>query len=139
MLKGMAPGMADLNAVAIKFVTERHLATLSLPRKQRGIHVTPVGFTWDAKSRTARVITWEGAYKLRLVAEGCRATICQVDGRHWLSLEGAAAVVSDRDRCLDAERRYTDRYQSPRRTGEGRRVIEISVDRVTGSSEMRSN
>ncbi|MFV1989273.1 MAG: pyridoxamine 5'-phosphate oxidase family protein [Acidimicrobiales bacterium] len=134
----MAPGKAALNRFATNFVTERHLATLSLPRDEGGIHVTPVGFTWDAEAGVARVITWENAYKLRLVGDKCRATICQVDGRHWLSIEGTATVVSDQGRCVDAERRYTQRYQPPRRTGDGRRVIEISVDRVIGSSEMHT-
>ena len=58
--------------------------------------------------------------------------MCQVDGRHWLSFEGPARVLTDRESVADAELRYAARYRVPRENPE-RVVIEIAVDRVLGN------
>ena len=58
--------------------------------------------------------------------------VCQVDGRHWLSFEGQARVLTDRASVADAEQRYAARYRVPRENPE-RVVIEIAVDRVLGN------
>lgn len=134
----MAPEPVLLSGEALEFVTERHLATLSLLRPDGSIHVTPIGFTWDTESGLARVITWFDSYKVTLAAiSDARATICQVDGGRWLSLEGEVSVAKGPETCADAEQRYTERYQPPRKSGEGRRVIEIAVSRVLCSSGLK--
>lgn len=158
----------DLPPEALAFLTERHLATLSIPRQGRSPHVTPVGFTWDADAAMARVITFADAHKVKLIqnltqkaeagkaveggkkaeagklAEAGRAVeggemaqvaqvaLCQVDGGRWLALEGEARVHSEKSRCAEGVRRYAERYRTPKDRGDDRRVIEISVQRVSG-------
>ena len=70
---------------------------------------------------------------MRNAEPGCRAVLCQVDGRRWLSLEGEATVVRRADAVTDAERRYAERYRQPRPNPQ-RVVLVVSVDRVTGDS-----
>ena len=94
--------------------------------------MTPVGFTWDTESLVARVITSRPSQKAVNAARGARAAVCQVDGRHWLTLEGVARVVEDAPTVADAERRYAARYREPRPNPQ-RVVIEIVVDRVLGN------
>lgn len=128
----MSTPPADLSAAALEFVAVRHLATLTTIRRDGTPHVVPVGFTWDAEALVARVITSGTSLKARNAAAGCRAVLCQVDGRHWLSFEGPARVLTDRESVADAERRYAARYRVPRENPE-RVVIEVAVDRVLGN------
>ena len=128
--------MTTLTPAATEFVTARHLATLSSVRPDGSPHVVPVGFTWDETASLVRVITDGASYKARLAARGGRVAVCQVDGRHWLSLEGTVAVSNDPVRVADAERRYAARYRTPRENPT-RVVLEIAVDRVLASSSMR--
>jgi len=116
------------------FVTERHLATLTLLRPDGAPHVTPVGFTFDAEAGLVRVITWNGSQKARLLdaAGGGRAAVCSVDGGRWITFEGHAVVSGDPMRTAEAVRRYGERYQPPKDRGPDRRVIEITIDRVLG-------
>ena len=116
------------------FMTERHLATLSVPRPDGAPHVTPVGFTWDGEAGLARVITFAGAAKVRLLeaAGPVEVTLCQVDGGRWLALEGTAVVTADPSRCVEGLSRYARRYRPPSDRGADRRVIEIEVARITG-------
>ncbi len=96
-----------------------------------------VGFTYDPQSRIARVITSDGTVKVRNAERTgpggarSRAAICQVDGRRWLTLEGAAAVSRDRADVTDAELRYAARYRIPR-INPHRVVLTIAVDRILG-------
>ncbi|MFB9834807.1 PPOX class F420-dependent oxidoreductase [Actinoallomurus acaciae] len=126
-----------LSAEATEFLRERHLATLSSLRADGSPHVVPVGFTWDADRRLARVITDGGSVKARLAADGGRVALCQVEGRRWLTLEGTSAVSSDPARVSEAVARYAERYRTPRENPT-RVVIEIAVDRVLGSSGLLS-
>src|SRR3954468_6784646 len=48
---------ADPGPDVLAFLTERHLATLPTLRPDGSPHVVPVGLTYDAATRTARVIT----------------------------------------------------------------------------------
>lgn len=116
------------------FMTERHLATLSVPRPDGAPHVTPVGFTWDGDSGLARIITFAGAAKVHLLetAGELPVTVCQVDGGRWLALEGTATVTADPARCADGVSRYARRYRPPSERGADRRVIEVAVTRVMG-------
>ena len=124
----------ELPSAAELFMIERHLATLSVPRPDGAPHVTPVGFTWDAEAGLARVITFAGARKVRLLedAGAVQVTLCQVDGGRWLALEGTAVVTADPERCAEGVSRYARRYRPPTDRGADRRIIEVAVTRVTG-------
>jgi len=118
----------------LTFLTERHLATLTTLRADGSPHVVPVGFTYDAATRTARVITSGTSAKAGHVRSGQRrVAVCQVDGRRWLTLEGTAEVRDDAASVADAERRYAVRYRQPRENP-ARVVLEISVDRILGNA-----
>jgi F420H(2)-dependent biliverdin reductase len=54
----------------LAFLTERHLATLTTLRADGTPHVVPVGVTYDAATRTARVITSGGSAKARHIRDG---------------------------------------------------------------------
>ena len=126
--------MIELTSEMAVFVAERHLSSLTLVRADGTPHVTPVGFTWDAEAGLARVITWNGSVKARLLGRQgpLRAALCQVDGGRWCTLEGEASVTADPDRCAAGVARYTERYGAPRDRGADRRVIELSVSRMLG-------
>jgi len=121
-----------LSDEALAFLTERHLATLTTLRSDGSPHVVPVGFTWDGDARVVRVITSGSSQKARNAARGGRAVVCQVEGRHWLALEGPARVLTDADSVADAVERYAVRYRQPRVNPE-RVVVEIAVDRILGN------
>jgi PPOX class probable F420-dependent enzyme len=123
---------AALSPAALDFLATRHLATLTTLRPDGTPHVVPVGFTWDPEHRLARVITSASSRKARNAAAGCRAVLCQVDGRHWLSLEGRARVRTSPEDVREAEQRYAARYRVPRANPE-RVVIVVEVDRVLGN------
>lgn len=128
----MAIEPASLSPAALEFLTARHLATLTTLRSDGSPHVVPVGFTWDAEKLVVRVITSGRSRKARHAAAGRRAVVCQVDGRHWLTLEGASRVLAGPVEVQDAVERYAVRYRQPRPNPE-RVVIEIAVDRVLGN------
>jgi PPOX class probable F420-dependent enzyme len=127
----------QLSPGVLEFLTDRHLASLSTLRGDGSPHVIAVGFTYDPQSRIARVITSDGTVKVRNAERTgpggarSRAAICQVDGRRWLTLEGAAAVSRDRADVTDAELRYAARYRIPR-INPRRVVLTIAVDRMLG-------
>jgi hypothetical protein len=84
----------------------------------------------------ARVITSGGSRKARHVlaagAAGLPVAVCQVDGRRWSTLEGRAVVRREPSAVSDAERRYAERYRTPRVNPE-RVVIEIQITRAMGT------
>lgn len=123
----------NLPAEVIRFLTDRHLATLMTQGKDGGPHLTPAGLTYDPERRLARVITRRGSVKARNVAlqPGQQVAVCQFDGGRWLTLYGRATVSDDRDRVVEAVNRYRDRYRPPAERSD-RVVIEIEVDRVVG-------
>lgn len=128
----MAMHPDDLTAEARAFLAARHLATLTTLRTDGTPHVVPVGFTWDADERVARVITDGATLKARNAARGGRAALCQVDGASWLTLEGTTRVSADPDEVADAVRRYSGRYRVPRENPT-RVVVLVAVDRVLGT------
>ncbi len=125
----------DLPDGVTAFLTERHLATLTVVRDDGTPQVTPVGVTWDGEAGLARVITWSGAIKARLLADrpGSPVAVCQVAGRYWLTLSGRATVTDDPERVAEAVARYRQRYRPPKERTD-RVVIEIEVDRMVGSA-----
>ncbi|RAO06997.1 uncharacterized protein ONO23_04820 [Micromonospora noduli] len=120
----------------VAFCAERHLATLTTVRADGTPHVVPVGVTLDPAAGLARVITSGASRKARQVAAagaaGAAVAVCHVDGRRWLTIEGRAVLRSDPAAVAEAERRYAERYRTPRPNPE-RVVIEISVTRLLGS------
>lgn len=125
---------ADLPAHVEAFLTERHLATLTLQRRDGRPHVTPVGFTFDQRSGLARVITWSDSWKNKHVVRtpGQDVAICQVDGGQWLTLYGTAVATLDPDRAAEGVRRYAERYRQPK-DRDDRVVIEVTVTDVVGT------
>lgn len=121
-----------LDARVAGFLAERHLATLTTARADGSPHVVPVGFTWDADARLARVITGGDSRKARNAVGGGRAALCQVDHRRWLTLEGTVRLVTDPAAVSDAVARYGVRYRVPRENPQ-RVVLEIAVDKVMGN------
>ena len=129
----MATDPAELGPPARAFLTERHLATFTTLRRDGSPHVVPVGFTWDAQTLLARVISSRGSAKVQQARAGRRAALSQVDGRRWLTLEGVTEVLEDPASVRDAEQRYAVRYRVPRPNPE-RVVVVLRVDRVLGGS-----
>ena len=130
----MAHDLDDLGPDLLAFLAERHLATLTTLRGDGTPHVVPVGVTYDPDARLARVITSGTSAKARHVREGqTRVAVCQVEGRRWVTIEGSATVREDRESVAEAERRYAERYRTPRENP-ARVVIEIGVDRILGNA-----
>jgi F420H(2)-dependent biliverdin reductase len=124
---------AALPPAAVEFLRERHLGTLTTLRRDGSPHTVPVGFTWDEEALVARVIASRGSAKVRQARAGRPASLCQVDRRRWLTLEGRTHVLEDRESVRDAEERYAVRYRVPRPNPE-RVVVVLEVARVLGGS-----
>ena len=129
----------DLGALptgVLDFLTERHLATLTTLRPDGSPHVVPVGFTYDASARIARVITSGESVKARNAGRPrAVAAICQVDGARWLTVGGPVRVDRDPVAIADAVDRYARRYRQPR-VNPLRVALIIEVDRMLGSSRL---
>ncbi|WP_459546847.1 pyridoxamine 5'-phosphate oxidase family protein [Nocardia sp. X0981] len=125
----MALSTVELSPAAVEFLTERHLATLTTLRADGTPHVVPVGFTWDGDAGLVRVITSGDSVKARNARRSGYAAVGQVDGRRWLTLEGRAVVLDDPAAVREAERRYAERYRTPRENP-ARVVLVIEVQRV---------
>jgi PPOX class probable F420-dependent enzyme len=132
----MSLDLRDLPADVVDFLTERHLATLTTLRRDGTPHVVPVGFTYDAGTRTARVITSGESVKARNAGRpGAVAAICQVDGARWLTVSGPVRVDDDPAVVADAVDRYAARYRQPR-VNPLRVALIMDVDRMLGSSRL---
>ena len=113
----MSLDLAALPTDVLDFLTERHLATLTTLRRDGSPHVVPVGFTYDAATRIARVITSGESVKARNAGRpGAVAAICQVDGARWLTVSGPVRV--DTDPGGDRRRRGPLRRALPATAGE---------------------
>lgn len=138
-VQGSEAVAVDLDALGAgfeQFWTERHLCTLSTVRPDGSVHVTPVGVTLDLEAGIARVICSRGSHKARQVVAagngGAAVAVCQVDGRHWSTLEGRAVLRDSPAEVAEAERRYAVRYRQPR-VNPQRVVLEITVTKVLGN------
>jgi PPOX class probable F420-dependent enzyme len=127
----MAHDIAALSPEVLKFLSERHLATLTTLRADGSPHVVPVGFSYDPTARLVRIITAAGSVKARNAARGGRAAVSQVDGPRWLTLEGTASLATSTAAVAEGEAAYAARYQAPRERAD-RVVIHIHVDKVMG-------
>lgn len=128
------PTLAFDDPDLIAFMEAYHLATLTTLRPDGTPHVVPVGVTYDAPTRSARVITFEGSKKVRnldAAGPGARVALCHVDGGHWVTLEGGARVTRDADEIADAVRRYSARYREPRENP-ARVAIVVELTRIMG-------
>lgn len=131
----MALDPDQLDDNVLRFLRERHLATLTTLREDGSPHVVAVGFSYDEDAKVARVITWATSQKAvnagRMQAAGQRAAVCQVDGGRWLALEGEVRLVTDVDGVRPGIEGYAERYQEPK-DRDDRAVVEIDVDRILG-------
>ncbi len=121
----------NLPPEAITFMTDRHLASLTTIRSDGSPHVVPVGFSYDSNDGIARVITFEGSQKVVNARRGGRAALCQIDGAHWITLEGEITAVTDAERVERAVDGYSQRYRTPQDRPD-RVALEIRIDRVLG-------
>ena len=121
----------------LTFLTDRHLATLTTLRGNGSPPVVPGGFTFDRAAALVRVITSDGSVNVRNAerrrtdGRPGRAAGCQLEGRHWLTLEGPCRISRVREDVTDAEHRYAQRYRIPR-VNPRRVVLLIAVDTVLG-------
>lgn len=125
------PTLADLTEDGRRFVSDRHLATLSTIGPTALIHAVAVGFT--VADGVVRIITGDGTQKVRNVERDGRATVAHVSGPQWLSIAGRAVIERDPAAVRRAEELYTERYRPPR-VNPKRVVIRIEPERVMGSS-----
>lgn len=128
--------VANRGEAFAEFWAERRVCTVSTLRPDGTPHVTPVGATLDAESGIVRVMCSRTSRKARNVLAAAEGTapvsVCQVDGRRWSALEGRAAVRDDVESVAEAERRYAQRYRTPRPNAQ-RIVLEIRITRVLGT------
>lgn len=126
---------AELTADGLRFVTDRHLATLSTVGPTGALHVVAVGFTHV--DGVVRIITGDGGQKVRNVERDPRASVAQVDGARWLSLAGPAVVERDAEAVAHAVALYAARYRQPRPNPQ-RVVIRIDVEQILASAGLRA-
>ena len=128
---------SEVNSALTEFLTERHLAILTLVRPDGRPHSTPIGFMWDEESEVVKIITWSGSLKTRLLEKGnLVGPIAQVDGGRWVTFEGSCSVSADPEVCKDAVERYARRYSPPKDRGADRRVITMTVSRILASNSL---
>lgn len=125
--------LASLNDDGLRFLSDRHLATLSTMARDGGIHVVAVGFT--VGGGVVRIITSGDSQKVRNVERDPRATVAQVAGARWLSIAGHATIERDADAVARAVALYAGRYRQPR-VNPKRLVIRIDPLRVMGSADL---
>lgn len=117
------------------FWEERHLATLTTLTSAGRPHTVPVAPVLDPDRRLLRILTSRTSQKVRNVRTSTSsswASICQVDGRRWCTLDGVAQVLSDRGAVADAEQRYARRFRVPRANPE-RVVLMITIESAMGN------
>ena len=129
------PGWDDFPQALLDFWTERRLCTLTTLGTDGRPHVVPVGVALDLERRCAWVITSGGSQKARDIERDGRVAACQVEGRHWSTLEGRATVLTAAEDVRRAEDCYARRYQQPRPNPE-RVAVRIEVDRFLASSAL---
>ncbi|MBD35567.1 MAG: PPOX class F420-dependent enzyme [Actinobacteria bacterium] len=128
---------SEVTSALTEFLTERHLAILTLVRPDGRPHSTPIGFMWDEESEVVKIITWSGSLKTRLLEKGkLVGSIAQVDGGRWVTFEGSCSVSADPEVCKDAVERYARRYSPPKDRGADRRVITMTVSRILASNSL---
>ena len=124
------------SAAFLDFWRERRLCTVSTVRPDGTPHVVPMGVVLDVEHDLAWAITSGQSRKARNIRaagpEGAPIAACQVDGRHWSTVEGRAVLLDDEASVREAEQRYAARYKVPRENPL-RVAVRISVTRVLGN------
>ena len=119
----------------LSFLDERHLTTLTTLSPDGRPHSVAIGFTYA--NGAVRILTDAGSQKVKNIERSKFASVCQVDGPRWLSLEGPAFVARDdatlRNAVAAFERRYRPTSDNPNRV-----IVTINVERVLGRSEQLS-
>ena len=118
----------------IAFWRERRLCTVTTLRPDGSPHTVPMGVVLDPEAQCAWAITSGTSRKAVNLRAGTdqRVSVCQVDGRHWSTLEGIAEVLDDPESVAEAVRRYAERYKQPR-VNPARVAIRIRLTRVLGN------
>ncbi len=120
----------------VAFWRERHLCTVTTPRPDGTLHVTPMGIVLDPEHRRAWGVTSRGSVKARNIAaggeDGVVVAIGSVDARWWASAEGRAVVSDDPEVVAEAESRYAERYRQPRPNPD-RVAVRVELTRLLGS------
>lgn len=115
-----------------EFYRPYRLATLTTLRSDGSPHTVPVAAVVDPAARTVRILTSRTSVKARNVLRGAtRVTLCEVDGPHWLTVEGQARVVTDPAAITDAVAAYARRFRPPRVNPE-RVIILVEPTRLIG-------
>lgn len=124
------------SAEFLDFWRERRLCTVSTVRPDGTPHVVPMGVVLDVEADVAWAITSGQSRKARNIRaagpEGAPIAACQVDGRHWSTVEGRAVLLDDEASVREAEQRYAARYKVPRENPL-RVAVRITVTRVLGN------
>lgn len=117
----------------LAFVSEYHLATLTIVRGDGRPHVTAVGFTYEPERALVRVITWRDSWKAKHVESlgSAKAAVCSVDGGRWLTFSGTATLTDAPDAIRQGVERYAARYRQPKERDD-RVVIELAVNKIVG-------
>ena len=126
--------MTPFSPALLEFLAERHLAVLVTQRPDGSPHAVPVGFTLHEGN--VRVITFAPSVKAKNAARGGRASVTQIDGGRWVTLEGAVRVLDDEVTVAAAVDAYARRYRPPKQRTD-RVVIQIEVDRVMCNSGLK--
>jgi PPOX class probable F420-dependent enzyme len=120
----------------LQFWRERRLCTVTTLRPDGTPHVVPMGVVLDPDAGVAWAITSATSWKVRNIRaagpQGARFAACQVEGRHWSTLEGVVRVLDDEESVREAERRYAERYKVPRPNPE-RVALRVEITRVLGN------
>jgi len=126
------PRVHDLTDELVTFWRERHLCTVTTLRADGSPHVIPMGVVLDPEARVAWAITSVGSQKVANLRRRPEIAVCQVDGRRWSTLEGAASVHDDPASVAEAVRRYAERYRQPRENPD-RVALRIRLTSVIGN------
>jgi PPOX class probable F420-dependent enzyme len=120
----------------VDFWRERRLCTVTTLRPDGSPHVVPMGVVLDAGAGAAWAITSGTSRKVRNIRAagpgGAAFAACQVDGRHWSTIEGRVVVLDDPESVREAERRYAERYKVPRENPD-RVALRVEITRLLGN------
>jgi PPOX class probable F420-dependent enzyme len=123
------------NPALQEFWEERHLATLTTLTADGRPHTVPVAPVLDPENGTVRILASRRSRKVRNViasTDVAWASVCQVDGRRWCTVEGTTRVLTDHESVRDAEEVYAQRFRVPRPNLD-RVVLFITVQHAMGS------
>jgi PPOX class probable F420-dependent enzyme len=126
------PRSRALEGEHLAFWRERHLCSVTTLRADGSPHVVPMGVVVDPEAGLAWAITSRYSQKVANLRRDPRLAACQVDGRRWSTIEGAAEVLEDEASVAEAVRRYAERYRQPRENAD-RVAVRVRIGRVTGN------